>query len=266
MTDTVTQFILGSRWITLCPTKNTFERLQASWRSVTTCWWSLLAPAGAQMSGPYGRLPWLFAIEQKSMVTLHSHWYGWCPVERRYMQLISGTSSMVTSSCKHWTSSLEQEGCLSQTGGEVVVTYSWQLANSPWYPLPATTVTVIQESTMARLLSNRDHKSVVERLEFGLGGQLPLSGWPHNLTTRFWPPSTTVVSPESLQHCAVYRVIAVPAERDGDKLTVTCVPVESRKRYPTLSIPVRWLKLAASLSKLHSMDDAVAWLTNYGSS
>jgi len=153
---------------------------------------------GTLMSWPYGRLPWLFAIEQKSMVTLCSHWYGWCPVERRYMQLISGTSSMVTSSYKHWTSSLEQEGCLSQTGGEVVVTYSWQLANSLWYPLPTTTVTVIQESTMARLLSNRDHKSVVERLEFGLGGQLPLSGWPHNLTTRFWPPSTTVVSPESL--------------------------------------------------------------------
>jgi len=43
---------------------------------------------------------------------------------------------------------------------------------------------------------------VEERLEFGLCGQLPLSGWPHNPTTRFWPPSTTVVSPESLQHCA----------------------------------------------------------------
>jgi len=45
-------------------------------------------------------------------------------------------------------------------------------------------------------------KSVEERLEFGLGVQLPLSGWPHNPTTRFWPTSKTVVSPESLPHYA----------------------------------------------------------------
>ena len=69
-----------------------------------------------------------------------------------------------------------------------------------------------------------------ERLEFSLGGQLPLSGWPHNPTTRFWPPSTY----------ALRRVIAVPAGRDGDRSTQTCVPVESHKRCLTSSIPVRW--------------------------
>ena len=46
------------------------------------------------------------------------------------------------------------------------------------------------------------YKSVEERLEFGLGRQLPLSGWPRNPATTFWPPSTTMVSPESLPHCA----------------------------------------------------------------
>jgi len=54
------------------------------------------------------------------------------------------------------------------------------------------------------------------------------------------------------------------AIRDGDKLTLTCVSVESRKRCLTSLIPVT--TLADGLSKLHSADDdAVAWLTNYGS-
>ena len=53
-----------------------------------------------------------------------------------------------------------------------------------------------------KILFNRHHKSVEERLEFGFGGQLPHSGRPHDRTTRFCPPLTTVVSPESLPHCA----------------------------------------------------------------
>jgi len=70
------------------------------------------------------------------------------------------------------------------------------VGHSPWYPLPTTTATVIQEPTVARL-SKRHHKSVEAKLDFSLGGQLPLSGRPHNptTTTRLWSPSTTVVSP-----------------------------------------------------------------------
>jgi len=92
-------------------------------------------------------------------------------------------------------------GRLSQAGGKSCC--SWQLANSPWYTLLTTTATVIQESSVARLvLSNRHHESVEGRLEFSLSGQLPLSGRPHNPTTKFWPPSTTAVSFELLPHCA----------------------------------------------------------------
>jgi len=130
-----------------------------------------------------------------------------------------------------------KENRLSQSGGES--SCSWQLVNPLWYPLSTVTATVIQESTVVTWQdsSNGCHKSVEDRLEFGLDGQVPLSGWPHNPTTRFWPPSTNGLCWIASALC---RVIAVPARRDGDKPTLTCVHVESHKRCLTSSMPVHW--------------------------
>jgi len=69
----------------------------------------------------------------------------------------------------------------------------------------------------------------------GLGGQLPLNGWPHDPTTRFWPPSTTMVSPEPLPLCAG-SLWCLPEEMATSRLW----PVKSRKQCLTLLTPVRW--------------------------
>ena len=234
---TVAQFISGSHLIARYPTRITFERLLASWRAITTCWWSLLAPAGVTANAGTPRSSTLAlcysAAQYCAPVWSHSAHTGLVDVQlNATVRLISGTQRPTPlpwssyTSRKHRTTSLEKEGRLSQAGGES--SCSWQLANLPWYPSPTTTATVIQESTTARFLHNRHHKSVEARLDFSLGGQLPLSGQPHNPTTRFWPPSMTVVSPDSLPHCA--RSLRWPAGRDGGKPTPTCVPVESHER------------------------------------
>jgi len=58
---------------------------------------------------------------------------------------------------------------------------------------------------------------------------------------------------------------AVPAEGNGDLQTLICVLVARPRRCLTLSNPVP-TKLNAGLSRLHSADeDAVSWLTSYGS-
>ena len=76
-----------------------------------------------------------------------------------------------------------------------------------------------------------------ERLEFGLSCQLSLSGWPHNLTTRFWPPLTTVVSPELLPHCAG-SLRCLPEDMATGRLWP--VPVENCKQCLTSLIPLCW--------------------------
>jgi len=107
-------------------------------------------------------------------------------------------------------------------------------------------------------------KSVEARLDFGLGGQLPLSGWPHNPTTRFWPPSTIMVSPESLPHCTgSLRRCLLEEMATGPLWPVylwRATNDVSHRRFLSL------IKLVGGLSKLHCADDdAVVWLTNYGS-
>jgi len=66
-------------------------------------------------------------------------------------------------------------------------------------------------------------------------------------------------------NCDSNRDTAVPAERNGDLQTLICVLVARPRWCPTLSNPVP-TKLNGGLSWLHSADeDAVLWLTSYGS-
>jgi len=127
------------------------------------------------------------------------------------------------------------------------------------------TATVIQQSTVARFLFDSHHKSLQERLEFGLGGQIPLSGWPHNPTTRFWPPSTTIVSPELLPHCAG-SLRCMPKEMATGRLWPVCLWSREPETMSHVVDSCPWQSwLADGLSKLHSADDdAVLWLTSYG--
>ena len=62
------------------------------------------------------------------------------------------------------------------------------------------------------------------------------------------------------------RYTAVPAEGNGALQTLICVPVARPRQCPTLSNPFPLTKLNGGLSRLHSADeDAVSWLTSYGS-
>ena len=84
-------------------------------------------------------------------------------------------------------------------------------------------------------LFNKHHKSMEERVKFGLGGQLPLSGWPHNPTTTFRPPSTTW----SLLNC--FRTVQGHCGACQKRWwQMICAPVESHKRCLTSLIPVHW--------------------------
>ena len=66
-------------------------------------------------------------------------------------------------------------------------------------------------------------------------------------------------------NCDSNRDTAVPAEGNGDLQTLICVLVARPRWCPTLSNPVP-TKLNGGLSWLHSADeDAVLWLTSYGS-
>ena len=102
-------------------------------------------------------------------------------------------------------------------------------------------------------------------LEVSSGGHLSLSVWPHNSATGFWRPSATVVSTEPFTHrtgtmwclqkkMATCRHWSVSSRRDADDLP-HCRILSSDK--------TEWRLI---LSILYTADeDAVSWLTNYGS-
>jgi len=77
--------------------------------------------------------------------------------------------------------------------------------------------------------------------------------------------STTWVYRDGVQGLTEFnRDTAVPVEGNGDLRTLFCVLVARPRRCPALSNPVLWQ--LGGLSRLHSADeDAVSWLTNYGS-
>ena len=80
----------------------------------------------------------------------------------------------------------------------------------------------------------------------------------------FVPRKVKYVLPFQLQN----RDTAVPAEGNCDLQTLICVLVARPRRCPILSNPVQCplTKLNGSLSPLYSADeDAVSWLTSYGS-
>jgi len=100
-------------------------------------------------------------------------------------------------------------------------------------------------------------------LEVGSGGQFPPSVQPHNPATGFWPPSAMVVSLNRFHteqgHCGYCRRKWWLSDTDlcpcGETQTMSHI-VES--------CPLT--KLNSGLSQLHFADeDAVSWLTNYGS-
>jgi len=75
----------------------------------------------------------------------------------------------------------------------------------------------------------------------------------------------TMVSPESLAHCAG-SLRCLPEETVTSRL-LTYVPLDcgEPQTMPHIVDSCLLTKLAGGLSKLHSADDdAVAWLTNYG--
>jgi len=97
--------------------------------------------------------------------------------------------------------------------------------------------------------------------EVGSGGQFSPSVWPHNPATGFWPPSATVVSPKPFSYgTATLRCL--------QKEMATCRLCSCGKTH-TMSQIVESCprtKLNDGLSWMHSADeDAVSWLTNYGS-
>ena len=86
---------------------------------------------------------------------------------------------------------------------------------------------------MTRFSFNGHHKSVEERSEFGFHGQLPPSGSPHNPTTSLVNYGLSLIA------SALSSVIAMSVGKDGDRSTLTGVPLESHKLCLTSSIPVR---------------------------
>jgi len=58
---------------TYCLTEYTWRRLQASWRTETTCWWSQPVPPGAPAPTLCGHLLWHFAIQQQSTAPQSVH-------------------------------------------------------------------------------------------------------------------------------------------------------------------------------------------------
>jgi len=62
-----------SRPYVRCPTENAWRRLQASWRTETTCWWSWPDPPGAPAPTLCSHLLWRFAIQQQSTAPQSGH-------------------------------------------------------------------------------------------------------------------------------------------------------------------------------------------------
>ena len=165
---------------------------------------------------------------------------------------------MASSALKHWTASPTKEGCHWQAGGENRQT--WQLANPVWYPQPTIATTDIQEAVVARFAASWHN-----------------SRWRHN-----WKSAQVVnchVTPQSGNRVltsfgnsglcwtvlARNRDTVVPAEGSGDLQTLICVLVMRPRRYVTLSIPVPWMAAYLGYTLWMKTEDAVLWLTSYGS-
>jgi len=58
---------------TYCLTEYTWRRLQASWRTETTCWWSQPVPPGAPAPTLCGHLLWRFVTQHQSTVPQSGH-------------------------------------------------------------------------------------------------------------------------------------------------------------------------------------------------
>jgi len=101
------------------------------------------------------------------------------------------------------------------------------------------------------------------QLVVGSGGQFSPSVRPHNPATEFRPPSATVVSAEPFSHgTGTLRCLQ-------KEMALTDIDLRPCGETQTMSHIVEscpLTKLNGGLYRLHSADeDAVSWLTSYGS-
>ena len=127
--------VVQGHWNVHCLTENTWRRLQASWRTETTCWWSYRFHLGRQRQHSAVICSGALLLLCPSLVMLCSHKSGRCAVELYYASHLwyppLYTSPMASSALQHWIASPTKEGCHWQAGGENHQT--WQLANPAWY-------------------------------------------------------------------------------------------------------------------------------------
>ena len=160
----------------------------------------------------------------------------------------------------------------------VIYSYDAFLVTYRWIKADTSNTTVSQSS----LISSTHHfynwhpgsrcsstcNQVTSKVDGGItevssGGQFPHSVQPHNPATGFWLPSATVVSTEPFRmeqgHCSACR----RKWRLADTDMCPCGQTQTMSHI-VKSCPLT--KLNGGLFQLHSADeDAVSWLTNYGS-